>query len=464
MQNELEIKRLAAKFDVLAYRLSYRDGVERNSICFLCKFDNLAITQTAIERDVLRCRFIGNNSQYARFLSIWSQRNIRSYAQGNAFCAFPKLVFSDPQFLVNPEKIKFTGLEFAFLNGYDLILMSQFPDSNPEKAKIAKIYIDGATRVYKVLGPDGLLKCGNLPEEIDLNNLADNLNNAELKTKILAHTSREGHTLLNKQGIECGLNIKVRTNDPRNWMIGIIINGTAMPKDRDVILYLTPYKPWEIQEPEVDLKNMLAATSEFSYFNEAVSIPQFLSSIAQEIHAEGISSLITMLIEADGTINIPLVEIISQSLTLDNTELDTILTICNSPKSIQTVLNTRAIMGCKLFLSQFLANLPHNTDAKEKIIQLLRSLEKDPIYTFESLFDYLARTDEITTEYSATSCLLSTVVECKFLRAALNLAQHSKESLADKDQRIICLEQFKSAILTQKHLISDLNSSSFVLL
>jgi len=78
--------------------------------------------------------------------------------------------------------------------GYDLLLMSQLPDSRPEKAQPGKIYIDEATRAYIVYDQNGLLKRGKLPDNIDLNNLKVNLDNAELKSQILEHTSQKGHT------------------------------------------------------------------------------------------------------------------------------------------------------------------------------------------------------------------------------------------------------------------------------
>jgi hypothetical protein len=85
--------------------------------------------------------------------------------------------------------------DLDILGGYDLLPMSQLSGGTCEKAEAGKIYIDEVKRVYLVRGPDGLPKSGNFPEGINLVNLNDNLNNEALKTKILAHTSKKGHTL-----------------------------------------------------------------------------------------------------------------------------------------------------------------------------------------------------------------------------------------------------------------------------
>lgn len=73
--------------------------------------------------------------------------------------------------------------------GYSLCLMSSLSD----QAEAGKIYIDQDTRAYKVLGENGELYQGELPKEIDLNELSLNPDNLVLKMSVFDYISRQGH-------------------------------------------------------------------------------------------------------------------------------------------------------------------------------------------------------------------------------------------------------------------------------
>ena len=59
------------------------------------------------------------------------------------------------------------------------------PNAGIEKGKI---YIDSDTHIYKVLGENGVIYEGKLPDNIDLSNLSSKPANSELKTQILDYT------------------------------------------------------------------------------------------------------------------------------------------------------------------------------------------------------------------------------------------------------------------------------------
>jgi len=81
------------------------------------------------------------------------------------------------------------------LDTYDLELMAKLPSNDKNQAATGTIYLSSDDGTYVVRDPKRVVQTGSLKDSgIDLRNLANRLNDPELKKQILEVTSKAGHT------------------------------------------------------------------------------------------------------------------------------------------------------------------------------------------------------------------------------------------------------------------------------
>ncbi len=220
----------------------------------------------------------------------------------------------------------------------------------------------------------------------------------------------------------CGLSLQIDANRPKAWMLGILRQGNAAPQNRQVYLYLGP-------------------DHELVHFEKRLSWKAMLANLIEEIGSSTIAPIIRALFKADGTINLSLLELLDNHLHtnryLNPVEL---IGLYHDPQNTLTALNTQGINGCNAYLDNWVSKLPHNKAVQQKILDLSAHLKGDINNTAYYISEYLLQTREITLSLSATSCLLSAIVNDDLLRSALDLLEFCVDELNDsKTVREFCL-------------------------
>lgn len=217
----------------------------------------------------------------------------------------------------------------------------------------------------------------------------------------------------NKQA--CGIGLTVDLHEPRRWVLGIMSNNNAAPKERQVTLYVGP---------NYDIE-----------YTKNITWKTMMSDLVRVIKSSAISPIIRAVLKADGTLNMPLFNKIYA--TFENHRLVNPADLINHYDDLDTTLttlNAQCIIGCDRYIESWISKMPHNTSERQNIIDLCEHLKRDSKSTAITLQNFLNASDDISYSVSSVSCLLIAIIESDLLRGALDLIEFTVEDLKNSKE------------------------------